>query len=75
MHLKITVTTETKKESVREKKAGEYAVAVSVAPERGLANARALKLLRAHLGPSKRVIRIVSGHHSPHKTVLVEESV
>lgn len=72
MHIKIVVTTEAKKESVRERKAGEYAIAVSVAAERGLANARALALLRAHLGSSIRIMRIVSGHHSPHKTILAE---
>lgn len=72
MHIKIAVMTGAKKESVKARKAGGYAIAVSVLPERGEANSRALELLREHLGPSVRILRIVSGHHSPHKTVLAE---
>lgn len=71
MHIKIAVTTGAKKESVKARTAGGYAIAVSALPERGEANARALELLRAHLGPSVRVLRIVSGHHGSHKVVEV----
>jgi len=74
MHIKISVRTDSKREFVLEEKDG-YVVAVSVPAERGMANDRALELLRRHLGDSKRVIKIESGHHSPHKVVLVEDAV
>jgi len=74
MYIKVYVNAGAKRELVKEEKPDEYLVAVNVPAERGLANARALQLLCAHFGVSKRVIKIVSGHHSPHKIVLVEES-
>lgn len=73
MYIKVYVTAGAKNESVKEEKKDEYLVMVNMPAERGLANARALELLRAHFGTSKRVIKIVSGHHSPHKIVLIEE--
>jgi len=73
MYIKVYVNVGAKKESVKEEKSNEYLVAVNMPAERGLANTRALELLRAYFGTSKRVIRIVSGHHSPHKIVLIEE--
>ena len=74
MHIKVSVRTDSKREFVREEKDG-FLVAVAVPPERGLANDRVLELLRKHLGPSKRVIKIESGHHSPHKVILIEDHV
>lgn len=72
MYVKVYVNAGATKELVKEEKNGQYLIAVNVPAERGLANTRALELLRAYIGKSKRVIRIVSGHHSPHKIVLIE---
>jgi uncharacterized protein YggU (UPF0235/DUF167 family) len=74
MHIKVSVRTDSKREFVKIEK-DSYLVAVSMPAERGLANDRVLELLRIHLGPTKRVIKIESGHHSPHKVILVEDSV
>ncbi len=73
MYIKVYVTAGAKKEYVREEKSDHYLVAVNLPAERGLANDRTLELLRTYLGPTKRVIKIVSGHHSPHKIVLIED--
>lgn len=71
MYLKIRVLPENKEDYVREEGADTLLIAVREKAERGLANRRALQLLVAHFGKEKRV-RIVSGHHSPHKIISVE---
>ena len=73
MYIKVYVNASAKKETVKEEKKDEYLISVNVPAERGLANRRALELLRAHLRTSFRVIKIVSGHHSPHKIILIEK--
>lgn len=73
MYIKIHVLADSKRENIEKESEDSYAISVSTPAERGLANKRALELLRSHLGPSKRVIKIVSGHQSPHKIVSVED--
>lgn len=73
MYIKVSVRTNAKREFVKEEGIDTYLVAVSMPPERGLANKRALELLRGHFGNTKRIMNIASGHHSPHKIVSVED--
>ncbi|MSU56382.1 MAG: DUF167 domain-containing protein [Candidatus Taylorbacteria bacterium] len=70
MYIKVHVIPESKEESVTEKADVVY-VAVREKAEHGAANRRMLELLRVRYGSSKR-LRIVSGHHAPHKIVSVE---
>ncbi len=72
MYIKVFVCPEARIEGVQSDGDG-YTISVDAPASRGLANKRALELLRCYLGPTQRVIRIVSGHHSPHKIVLIEE--
>ncbi len=70
MYRKVHVVTESKKEVIAEKDDVLY-VSVKAKAEQGQANKRVLELLRAKFGARTRV-RIVSGHHSPHKIISVE---
>lgn len=72
MYLKVQVFPESREEYVKEVTPGTVSVAVREKAERGLANRRGLELLTAHFGTGKRV-RLVSGHHSPHKIISVDE--
>jgi len=65
--IKIKVTTGSKKEGVEELGENSYAVSVKVKAERNQANIRALELLNNHLKLPPRSIRLISGHHHPHK--------
>lgn len=71
MYKKVQVVPESTVEFVQEISADTLSVAVRGKAERGLANRRALQLLAAYFGTEKRV-RMVSGHHSPHKIVSVD---
>lgn len=70
-YIKVQVILESKTESVSDIAPDTVLVAVREKAERGLANRRVLQLLGAHFGKGKRV-RLVSGHHSPHKIVSVD---
>ena len=51
---------------------GKLRVYVTAAPERGKANEAAISLLAAQLGVAKSRIRILRGHRSRDKVLLVE---
>jgi len=69
------VRTDAKVEFVKQESENSYLIAVKASPERGLANERIIELLREHLGgrAKRLVIRIASGHHSPHKLISIED--
>ena len=71
MYFKVQVIPESKVPSVTEIAADTLSVAVCEKAERGLANRRVLQLLALYFGKGKRV-RLVSGHHSPHKIISVD---
>jgi uncharacterized protein YggU (UPF0235/DUF167 family) len=71
--IKIKVTAGAKKEGVEEVGENSYAVRVRVKAERNQANIRALELLNSHLGLRPNSIRLISGHHHPHKLAEILE--
>lgn len=75
MYIRVSVRTDAGVEFVRKENDDSYLVAVKASPERGLANERVVELLREHLGGTKKrlIIRISSGHHSPHKLISIED--
>lgn len=79
MYIRVSVRTDAGVEFVKKQSDNSYLIAVRVPPERGLANERIVELLREHLktdsvhGGKRLIIRIASGHHSPHKLISIEE--
>lgn len=71
--IKIKVTAGAKEEKVEEIGENSYAVSVKVKAERNQANIRALELLNSYLKLPPRSIRLISGHHHPHKLAEVME--
>jgi len=72
-HVRVDVETDASRNSVKEVGPNLYAVSVRAKPERGEANKCVLEEMRRYLGASVRVIKIVSGHHAPRKTILIEK--
>lgn len=64
------VIAESKEEAISEKNEVLY-VSVREKAEQGAANRKMLDLLRVRFGLGKR-LRIVSGHHAPHKIISVD---
>jgi hypothetical protein len=80
MYIKVKVKTGSKKEQIKKISEDIFEIEVKVPAEKGLANKRILELVReyfkARLGDDKvgqvynvREVRLVSGHHSPHKII------
>lgn len=75
MYVRVSVRTDAGVEFVKRESENSYLIAVKASPERGLANERVIELLREHLGGANKrlIIRIASGHHSPHKLISIED--
>jgi uncharacterized protein (TIGR00251 family) len=71
MYIKVKVRTKQKREAVRVLSIDHIEVDVRVPAERGLANKWVLVLLREYYHIQN--IRLVNGHHSPHKIVNIEK--
>lgn len=69
MYIKVRVITDAPKEVVQKEADDHYVVYIREPAERGLANKRILEIIRS-IYPHMPV-RIVNGHHSPSKLVLV----
>lgn len=72
-YIKVRVKTGQKKESVLEKSATSFSISVKEKAERNAANVRIIKIIAERLGVPIKKVRIVSGHHSPSKTLSVAE--
>ena len=70
MYIKVHVVPESRDEKLIEKKDVLY-VWIREKAEHGAANRRVCELLLSHFGKGKR-LRIVSGHHSPHKIISID---
>lgn len=71
MYIKVRVKTEQKKEIVAEDAKGALSISVKEKAERNSANARVIKVIAERLGVPVKKVRIVSGHHSPSKLLLI----
>lgn len=69
MYFKVQVTPGAKQNNVLATASGGFRVAVREKAEHNLANRRALEALAAHLKVDPKALRIVSGHHTPHKII------
>lgn len=72
MYIKVHVIPKSREETVKEKEGILY-VSVREKAEQGAANRRMLELVRSHFGGAEgKRLKIVSGHHSPHKIVSID---
>ena len=61
------------RESFKQKSKDHFEISVKEKAERNLANDRVIELLAKHYNLPKGKIRIVNGHHSPTKLLIVEK--
>ena len=72
MYIHAKVTPGAKKESLKQISADHFEISVRQKPERNLANARIIELVAEHFKVSKNKVRIVNGHRSSSKLIIVE---
>lgn len=79
MYIRLKVTANAKRESVKKITDDHYDISVKEPAEQNRANKRVLEIMRRELASSGKpsgsgpVIRLVSGHHSPSKIIAVGE--
>ena len=71
MYIKVLVTPNLKDESFIQIAPDNYELTIHEKAEMNLANNRVLAIFRKQF--PNRSVKIVSGHHSPHKIVSVDE--
>lgn len=73
MYLKVIVKTQAKKESLILKTEDHFLVSVKEKAKGNLANKRVLEIIALYFKVPKEKVRIVNGHHHPHKLIVVDE--
>jgi len=72
IYVKVKVKTSAKKESVKKISDDKFEISIREPAEKGLANERILELVREHFKVyNVKEVRLVSGHHSPHKIISI----
>jgi uncharacterized protein YggU (UPF0235/DUF167 family) len=73
MYLHIKVTAGARREDWRQKSEDHFEVAVKEKAERNMANSKVLELVALHFKVPVKKVRIVNGHRSPSKLIIIEE--
>jgi len=72
LYIKAIVTTGARKEKVFTNKTDHFEISVKEKAEKNMANKRVIELLSLYFKVSKAKIRIINGHHHPHKLLVVD---
>lgn len=72
MYIKIVVIADAKKEKFTKKSKDHFDISVKEKAEKNMANKRVIELLALHFGIPRVKIRIINGHHHPHKLLAVD---
>ena len=73
MYIRVNVIAEAKKESVKEMGDNRLEIAVREPAERNMANKRVTELVAFYCHVLPKAVRLINGHHSPHKLFSVHE--
>ena len=72
MYIKVAVQAGARKESIQKISADHFKISVREKAERNMANKRILELIANHFKIPTKKVRIINGHHHPHKLLIVE---
>jgi uncharacterized protein YggU (UPF0235/DUF167 family) len=75
MYIRVNATAGAKKELVTKVAEDRYDIYVREPAEHNLANGRIKMLVARELGVSENIVRLLSGHRSPHKIFSILESI
>ncbi len=72
MYIHAKVTAGARKESLKQISEDHFQISVREKAERNMANGRVLELIAGHFKVSINKVRIVNGHRSPSKLIIIE---
>ncbi|PIR68842.1 hypothetical protein COX93_01355 [Candidatus Nomurabacteria bacterium CG_4_10_14_0_2_um_filter_30_12] len=73
MYIRVKVTASAKKEILKQINEDHFEIFVKEKAERNLANDRVLFLIANHYDIKKNKVRIVNGHRSPTKLLIIDK--
>ncbi len=73
MYIKVVAKTGMKKESIFKKSEDHFLISVKEKAKNNMANKKIIEILAIYFKVPKGKIRIVNGHHHPHKLLVVDE--
>ena len=71
-YIKAVVVTGQKKEKIMVKKPDHFEISVKEKAEKNMANKKVIELLADHFKVPVKKVRIINGHHHPHKLLVVD---
>ncbi|MEN9647382.1 MAG: hypothetical protein RLY57_186 [Candidatus Parcubacteria bacterium] len=74
MYIKVRALTNQRKELVEVLKENSFKISVKVKAERNLANSRIIELVAKHFKVAVSTVRIINGHHSPSKLLVIPDN-
>jgi len=75
MYIKAIVTAGVKKENFTVVLSDYFKISVKEKAEKNMANKKIIELLASYFNVSKSKIRIINGHHHPHKLLVVNNEI
>lgn len=72
-YIKVIAKTKAKKENIIQKSENHFEINVKEKAEKNMANKRIIELLSVYFDVPFGKIRIVNGHHHPHKLLVLED--
>ena len=73
MYIKVRVIADAKKEELILEKKDHFKISVREKAERNMANKRVCELVAGQLRVPVKSVRIINGHHTPHKLLSVQD--
>ena len=75
MYIKVVAITGAKKEKITEKSKDHFDVSVKEKAEKNMANKRIIELMSLYFKVSTAKVRIINGHHHPHKLLVIDNEL
>ena len=74
MYIKVVVRAGERKEELKQTKEDHFEIKVKEKAEKNMANRRVIEMLALFFKLPQNKIRVVNGHHHPHKLLVIEEN-
>jgi uncharacterized protein YggU (UPF0235/DUF167 family) len=72
MYIKTVITAGAKKESILAKKPDHFEISVKEKAKNNMANKKVIELLAGYFRVPEGKVRIINGHHHPHKLLVID---
>ena len=72
MYIKVIVKASMKSEEIVEKTKDHFEISVKEKAKNNMANRKVIELIAQYFKVTQNKVRIINGHHHPHKLLIIE---